>query len=66
LVNGAGELVITQKPEARIAELKKKLAGTDYAVVKIAEGAATAGEYAEVIAQRAAWRQRIAEIEEEI
>lgn len=48
---------------ARIAELKALLASTDYAVIKIAEGAATPEEYADVIAQRQAWRAEINELE---
>lgn len=48
----------------RITALKEKLAATDYAVIKIAEGAATADDYADVIAQRAIWRQQINELEE--
>lgn len=47
----------------RIMELKQKLADTDYTVIKIAEGAATAGEYADVIANRQAWREEINELE---
>lgn len=47
----------------RIAELKGNLARTDYVVIKIAEGAATVEEYAEVIAQRQAWRAEINELE---
>ena len=43
----------------RIAELKKKLLDTDYVVIKIAEGAASAEEYADVIASRHAWREEI-------
>ena len=45
--------------QERIAALKDKLAATDYAVIKIAEGAATAEEYADVIARRRAWRAEI-------
>ena len=45
--------------ENRIAELKKKLLDTDYVVIKIAEGVATADEYSEVIASRHAWREEI-------
>lgn len=48
---------------ARIAELKANLSATDYAVIKIAEGAATPEEYANVIAQRQAWRVEINELE---
>ena len=50
---------------ARIAELKQKLAETDYIVLKIAEGSATKKEYAEKIAQRQAWRTEINDLEAE-
>ena len=46
-----------------IAALKKKLADTDYISAKIAEGAATREEYADKLAERAAWRTRINELE---
>lgn len=46
-----------------IAELKDKLAATDYIAAKIAEGAATREEYADKLAERAAWRTRINELE---
>lgn len=46
-----------------IVELKQKLAETDYISAKIAEGAATREEYAEKLAERAAWRARINELE---
>ena len=46
-----------------IAELKAKLAATDYIAAKIAEGAATREEYTEELAERAAWRDRINELE---
>ena len=46
-----------------IAELKAKLAATDYIAAKIAEGAATREEYVEELAERAAWRARINELE---
>ena len=46
----------------KIAELKAQLTATDYAVIKIAEGSATAEEYADVIAQRKAWRAEINEL----
>jgi len=45
-----------------IAELKAYLESTDYVVIKIAEGAATKEEYAEVIAERERARQRINEL----
>lgn len=46
-----------------ISELKSKLTATDYIAAKIAEGAATREEYAEELAERAAWRARINELE---
>jgi hypothetical protein len=42
-----------------------QLSATDYAVIKIAEGAATPEEYAELIAQRQQWRQEINALEAE-
>ena len=48
---------------AEISLLKHKLAATDYIAAKIAEGAATREEYAEELAERAAWRARINELE---
>lgn len=48
-----------EKTQARIAELKRLLADTDYAIIKIAEGSATQEEYADLIAQRKAWREEI-------
>jgi len=49
-----------------VNQLKKNLADTDYCVIKIAEGVATKEEYAEVIAQRATWRERINELINEV
>jgi hypothetical protein len=48
---------------ATIADLKKKLADSDYVVLKIAEGAATHEEYAAKIAERQAWRNRVEELD---
>jgi hypothetical protein len=48
----------------RVIVLKRKLAETDYIAAKITEGSATMEEYADKIAQRQAWRQEIAELEE--
>ena len=42
-----------------VLQLKGKLSETDYIAAKIAEGAATREEYADLIAQRQAWRDRI-------
>lgn len=47
----------------RIRVLKKNLAETDYIAAKIAEGAATTADYTDQIAQRAAWRKEISELE---
>ena len=47
----------------QIAALKRKLSETDYAVIKIAEGAATTADYADLIAQRQTWRAEINDLE---
>ena len=52
--------------EIRIMELKQKLADTDYAIIKIAEGSATAEEYSDVIEQRKSWREEINRLECEL
>ena len=49
--------------EALIAELKQNLTDTDYVVIKIAEGVATAREYAEILAKRQMWREEIKDME---
>ena len=51
--------------EDRIAALKRKLAETDYCVIKIAEGCAEREEYLGLIAQRQEWRAEINRLEEE-
>jgi hypothetical protein len=73
LSNGDGtytvkEIVIAEpteyeKAQARIAELKELLAGTDYVVLKIAEGVATKEDYASVLEIRQQWRAEINELE---
>ena len=52
--------------QREIAELKTKLAQTDYIAAKIAEGSATVEEYSEEIRKRREWRARINELEESI
>lgn len=52
--------------EQMIFDLKKNLADTDYIACKIAEGAATVEEYAEMLAQRSSWRARINELQASI
>jgi hypothetical protein len=47
----------------RVIALKRQLADTDYIAVKIAEGSATAQDYAGKIAQRRSWRDEIASLE---
>ena len=49
--------------ETQSAELKQKLADTDYISCKIADGVATREEYAEILAQRQAWRNEINKLE---
>ena len=57
------ELRLKKQKTARIAELKKRLADTDYAVIKIAEGSAAAEDYADIISSRKAWRAEINSLE---
>ena len=64
-VETAKEKAAREKKQ-EIARLKKQLADTDYCVSKIAEGVATAEEYADVLTQRAEWRARINELEGEL
>ena len=52
-----------QKAMMEIDDLKEQLLATDYNILKIMEGAATLSEMSEIIAQRAAWRERINELE---
>lgn len=54
-----------QVKQNKINELKSNLSGSDYAIIKIAEGAADREEYAELIALRAGWRKEINELEGE-
>lgn len=49
--------------ELQIDNLKKQLEATDYVAVKIAEGAATREEYADLLEQRQKWREQINELE---
>ena len=58
------EMTAEEKAETEIATLKAQLAETDYVAAKIAEGVATKEDYAEVLAQRQAWRTRINELQE--
>lgn len=57
--------------QERVAELKQALADSDYVAAKLAEvdgeqRAALLAEYAEVLAQRQAWRSEIGELEQEV
>lgn len=49
--------------EIEVINLKQYLKDTDYIIIKIAEGVATAEEYADVIALRQQSRARINELE---
>lgn len=76
LMYKGGEIVIDKAEEEKqnkrfldrseINDLKHKLLMTDYIIIKIAEGVATAEEYADTIAERAKWRERINEIQKEV
>lgn len=52
------------KIDDEINLLKGSLSATDYVIIKIAEGVAKKEEYAEVLKNRTAWRDRINELEE--
>ncbi len=52
-----------QRRAEYIAQLKALLRDSDYAVIKIAEGAAAEAEYAELIARRQEWRKEINKLE---
>lgn len=49
--------------DAEIEVCKQRLAQTDYIAIKIAEGAATCEDYADMISMRTALRERIGELE---
>jgi hypothetical protein len=67
----SGSIVLGKTEDEKLAEqnagrlrvLKWQLADTDYIAVNIAEGAATAQEYAEKLAERRAWRAEIRQLE---
>ena len=52
-----------EKTQARVAVLKRQLSYSDYVVIKIAEGVATAEEYADVLVARRRWRAEINALE---
>lgn len=54
-----------EQKQAKILDLKKKLAETDYVVTKIAEGVATKEDYADILTQREEWRKEIRELQGE-
>jgi len=76
LMYKGGKIVIDKAEEEKqnkrffdrseINDLKHKLLMTDYIIIKIAEGVATAEEYADTIAERAKWRERINAIQKEV
>jgi len=65
-----GKIFIGKTEEEKTAEdngrkiiaLKRQLAETDYVAAKIAEGSATKADYADIIAQRQAWRKEISDL----
>lgn len=52
--------------QQEIQERKNYLTDTDYAIIKIAEGSATPGEYEDVIARRKLAREQINEYERQL
>ena len=72
-----GELVhdpLPESPETQIADLKAKLAETDYVVIKVYEAMVTESElpdddvqrYSSIIQQRGLWREQINQLESEV
>lgn len=59
----AEKLKAQEQKVERIKELKHLLADTDYKVIKYSEGLISEKEYAEVKAQRQAWRDEINQLE---
>lgn len=55
-----------EEKQTQIALLKSKLASTDYVAAKLAEGAATREEYADVLNERQSWRDEINALEQEV
>lgn len=53
-----------QLAEREISTMKTKLRNTDYQAIKYAEGQISEEDYAEIKAQRQAWRDRINELEQ--
>ncbi len=50
--------------QVEIDEFKQRLAGTDYVIIKIAEGAALREQYAHVLTERQILRERIGMLEQ--
>ena len=63
-LENANKLVIQKK--ARVSQLKKMLADTDYQAIKYAEGMLSASDYAEMKAQRQSWRNEINQLEQSL
>ena len=59
LKDEAEKLKAEEQKEERIVELKRLLTDTDYKTIKYSEGLISEEEYAEVKAQRQAWRDEI-------
>ena len=57
------EEIAQQQREAEIWSLKEQLRESDYKAIKFAEGWISEADYAEIKAQRQAWRERINELE---
>ena len=55
-----------QTAEAKIAELKRMLADTDYKAIKYAEGLISDEEYMPIKAERESWRKKINRLEGEM
>lgn len=60
------KLAVKAARKQRINTLKKKLADTDYLVVKHFEGLISDEEYAKIAAERQSWRDEINTLEEQL
>ena len=59
------EDLLKEQYRLEITQLKKQLSDTDYKAIKYAEGQLTESEYSPTRTQRASWRARINELQED-
>ena len=66
IVDETNKILKLEEKQKRIAELKQKLAETDYVCLKFVDGELTQAEYAETWQKRKQWREEINKLEKEI